>query len=86
MTSKPQTLPEEVANAIAAGTHIARAYREYLGYSIEDVAVTSGLTVEEVERIESGHRFDKGYRERIAKALSLPVGVFDTQSDIADAA
>lgn len=85
-TSKPFTLPEEVSKAISAGVHIARAYREYLGYTVEGVAVTSGLTVEEVERIEAGHRFEKGYRDRIAKALSLPEGVFETASDIPDAA
>ena len=85
-TSKPFKLPEEVSKAISAGTHITRAYREYLGYTIESVAVTSGLTVEELEQIEVGHRFEKGYRDRIAKALSLPEGVFDAASDIADAA
>lgn len=85
-TSKPFTLPEDVSNAVAAGVHIARAYREYLGYTIADVAITSGLTIEEVEQIESGRRFEKGYRDRIAKALSLPAGVFDMESDIPDAA
>lgn len=85
-TSKPHALPEEVSKAIASGTHIARAYREYLGYTVEDVAVTSGLTVEEVRKIEAGYRFEKGYRVRIAKALSLPEGAFDSVSDIPDAA
>lgn len=86
MTSKPLALPEEVSKAISAGVHIIRAYREHLGYSTESVAVTSGLTVDEVAQIEAGHRFEKGYRDRIAKALSLPEGVFDIGSDIADAA
>lgn len=86
MTISKLTLPEDVSNAIAAGTHVTRAYREYLGYTVEGVAVTSGLTVEEVEKIEAGHRFEKGYRDRIAKALSLPEGAFDTDCDIADAA
>lgn len=85
-TSKPLALPAEVSKAIASGTHIAKAYREHLGYTIEDVAVTSGLTVDEVQKIEAGHRFDKGYRGRLAKALSLPESVFDTVSDIPDAA
>lgn len=85
-TSKLLTLPEAVSNAIAAGMHVTRAYREYLGYTIDDVAITSGLTVEEVGQIEAGRRFEKGYRERIAKALSLPAGVFDMESDIPDAA
>ncbi|MHA6685865.1 helix-turn-helix domain-containing protein [Mesorhizobium sp. A556] len=85
-TSKPFTLPEAVLNAITAGVHVARAYREHLGYTIGDVAITSGLTVQEVEQIEAGHRFEKGYRDRIARALSLPEGVFDAEADIANAA
>lgn len=85
-TSKPFMLPEAVLSAIATGVHIARAYREHLGYTVDDVAITSGLTVQEVEQIEAGHRFEKGYRDRIAKALSLPEGVFDAEVDIASAA
>jgi transcriptional regulator with XRE-family HTH domain len=85
-TSKLLTLPEAVSNAIEAGMHIIRAYREYLGYTIDDVAITSGLTAEEVEQIEAGYRFEKGYRDRIARALSLPEGVFDMASDIPAAA
>jgi hypothetical protein len=73
-------------NAIASGVHVARAYREYLGYTIGDVAITSGLTVQEVEQIEACHGVEKCYRDRIARALSLPEGVFDAEADIADAA
>ena len=62
----PFVLPEVVLSAIANGTPAIQAYRQYLGYSISAVAVTSGLTVEEVERIEAGYRFEKGYRDRIA--------------------
>ena len=50
------------------------------------IAVTSGLTVEEVEKIEKGYRFEKGHRDRIARALGLPDGIFDELSDIATAA
>jgi hypothetical protein len=48
--------------------------------------VTSGLTVEEVELIEAGHRFEKGYRDRIARALGLCAGTFDEISDIPNTA
>jgi uncharacterized membrane protein YebE (DUF533 family) len=48
--------------------------------------VTSGLTAEEIEKIEAGHRFEKGYRDRLARALGLPEGMFDEISDIPDAA
>lgn len=79
-------LPEAVLTAISNGTPVIRAYREHLGYTVDDVAVTSGLTVEEVEKIESGYRFEKGYRDRIARALGLSEGIFDEISDIPDAA
>ncbi|WP_315928723.1 helix-turn-helix transcriptional regulator [Mesorhizobium sp. SP-1A] len=82
----PVLLPEAVLKAISAGTNIVRAYREHLGYTIQDVAVTSGLTIDEIERLEAGHRFDKGYRDRVARTLGLPDGIFDDQSDIPDAA
>ena len=79
-------LPESVCVAVREGTPLARACREHLGYSMEDIAVTCGLTVEEVEKIESGHRFAKGYRDRIARALGLPEGIFDEITDIPNAA
>ena len=79
-------LPEAVLTAISNGTPLIRAYREHLGYTVEDIAVTSGLTAEEIEKIEAGHRFEKGYRDRLARALGLPEGMFDEISDIPDAA
>ena len=82
----PFALPEAVLTAIANGTPPIQAYRQHLGYSINAIAVTSGLTVEEVDRIESGYRFEKGYRDRIARALGLPDGIFDEVSDVPNAA
>lgn len=79
-------LPEAVLTAISNGTPVIRAYREHLGYTVDDIAVTSGLTLDEVEKIEAGHRFEKGYRDRIARALGLPESIFDEISDISDAA
>lgn len=79
-------LPESVCIAVREGTPLARACREHLGYSIEDIAIMCGLTVEEVEKIETGHRFEKGYRNRITRALKLPEGFFDEISDLPDAA
>jgi transcriptional regulator with XRE-family HTH domain len=82
---KDTRIPETVLKAMSEGTHIVRAYREHLGYSIEDLAVACGLAAEEIENIESGLRYNKGYRDRIARSLALPVGVFDVE-DISDAA
>jgi hypothetical protein len=79
-------IPETVLEAISEGTHIIRAYREHLGYSIEELAIACGLAAEEIENIESGLRYNKGYRDRIARSLSLPAGTFDELSDVSDAA
>ena len=80
-------IPETVLTAISEGTHIIRAYREHLGYSIEELAIACGLAAEEIENIESGLRYNKGYRDRIARSLSLPAGTFDeAESAIPDAA
>lgn len=81
-----QNLPLAVLNAISNGTHVIRAYREHLGYSVEDLAVTSGLAINEIEMIEMGHRFEKGYRDRIARALGLQDGVLYEVPDIHSAA
>lgn len=86
MNATSSALPEAVLTAISAGTPVIRAYREHLGYTIDDIAITSGLTIEEVTKIEEGHRFEKGYRDRIARALGLPEGIFDEISDIPNAA
>jgi hypothetical protein len=79
----PCALPEVVLNAISQGANLIRAYREYLGYTIDHIAITSGLTVEEIERVEAGHRFDKGYRGRLAHALGLPEAALNRCADIA---
>ncbi|MDN5928473.1 MAG: helix-turn-helix transcriptional regulator [Hyphomicrobiales bacterium] len=79
-------LPEAVLTAVSNGTPVIRAYREHLGYTVGDIAVTSGLTIEEVEKIEAGYRFEKGYRDRIARVLGLPEGTFDEIPYILDAA
>ena len=87
MTTKPSfILPAEVLDAVANGTEIVRAYREHLGYSLEDFSATSGLSIEEINQIEAGHRFEKGYRSRIARALGLPEEVFETASEVSTAA
>lgn len=86
VSMKDSRIPETVLRAISEGTHIIRAYREHLGYSIDELAVACGLAAKEIKNIESGLRYNKGYRDRIARSLSLPVGIFETESDISDAA
>ncbi|MER8753134.1 XRE family transcriptional regulator [Mesorhizobium sp. M1050] len=79
-------IPEPVLTAMSQGTHIVRAYREHLGYSIEDLTVASGLAAEEIQNIERGLRYNKGYRDRIARSLSIPLGILEAESHISDAA
>lgn len=42
-------IPETVLKTISEGKHTIRAYREYLGYSIGELAIACGLAAEEIE-------------------------------------
>ncbi len=53
-----------------------RRSREANGYSIEDLAVTCGLTHAEITRIELGADVDPGRLRRIAAALQIPATTF----------
>ncbi|WP_442581362.1 helix-turn-helix domain-containing protein [Mesorhizobium sp. ASY16-5R] len=69
---KDYTLPDAVAASVAAGTNIVRALRESMGYSIEDLAVTCGLAIDEISAIEAGEDADPARLHRIASSLGLP--------------
>lgn len=72
MTStENHSLPDTVAAAIAAGVNAVKAFREARGYSIEDLAVTCGLSTGEIAGIENGEDADPGRLRRIAIALGL---------------
>lgn len=64
--------PDTVAAAIAAGANAVTAIREAMGYSIEDLAVTCGLAVDELTDMESGDIADDDKLRRIASALGFP--------------
>jgi len=75
MTVKPSfspSGPSEIATASAA--NVVKSIRESFGYSIEDLAVTCGLAVSEIARIENGEEADPALLRRIASALNLPEG------------
>jgi len=55
-----------------------RRFREASGYSIEDLAVTCGLTDVEISRIETGEDVDSGRLKRVAAALQMPTSTFDS--------
>ncbi|MBB4189208.1 transcriptional regulator with XRE-family HTH domain [Sinorhizobium terangae] len=56
--------------------HAVRRFREAVGYSIEDLALTCGLTGAEITRIEQGADVDPGRLKRIAAALRVPTSMF----------
>lgn len=57
-----------------------KRFREASGYSIEDLAVTCGLTDAEIVRVESGEDEDPARVKRIAAALQMPASTFETLS------
>ncbi|MCA1371849.1 helix-turn-helix transcriptional regulator [Bradyrhizobium sp. BRP14] len=50
--------------------------REALGYSVEDLSLTCGLTGAEITRIELGADVDPARLRRIAAALRVPTSTF----------
>jgi transcriptional regulator with XRE-family HTH domain len=59
----------------AVGSKV-KALRESVGYSIEDLAVTCGLTSSEISDIEEGRDDDPAKLRRIASALQVPLSTF----------
>ena len=54
------------------GTRI-KSIREAVGYSIDDLSVTCGLTGSEIGKMESGLDADLTRLKRVAAALQVPV-------------
>jgi transcriptional regulator with XRE-family HTH domain len=50
--------------------------RETMGYSVEDLSLTCGLTAAEITRIELGADVDPARLRRIAAALQVPTSTF----------
>lgn len=71
-TAKDNTLPESITAAVMAGTNIVRAIRESVGYSVDELALTCGLAINEISAMEAGTDADPGKLRRIAGALGLP--------------
>jgi len=70
--ARTTSLPAAAAAAVEAGMNLVRAIRESVGYSIEDLAVTCGLTADEITEIEVGNDADPTRIRRIASALGVP--------------
>jgi len=50
--------------------------RQAIGYTLEQVAVTTGLTVDEITAIENGEGIGHGQLQRIASAFGLSATAF----------
>lgn len=55
----------------SSAAELLRSARISRGYSIDDVALTSGLTADEVQAVESGVDADAARISRVAAALGL---------------
>ena len=64
-----------IVNESIVGNRVKQT-RLSIGYSIEDLAVTCGLTSAEIERIEDGVEIDMQHLKRIAPALQTSVSSF----------
>ncbi|MFN7024644.1 MAG: helix-turn-helix domain-containing protein [Pseudorhizobium sp.] len=60
---------EQVAAAVAEA-------RLAVGYSLEQLAVTTGLTIDQLTAVENGEGADASLLHRIATALGLPAATF----------
>lgn len=60
---------EQVAAAVAEA-------RLAVGYSLEQLAVTTGLTIDQLTAVENGEGADAAVLHRIATALGLPAASF----------
>lgn len=70
---KNESLPWELARALAGGANRVRTWREFRGLSQEELAERAGLDQPTVARSEAGDDGDAGARERLAQALDCAV-------------
>jgi transcriptional regulator with XRE-family HTH domain len=61
-----------IADILNVGTRVKQT-RLAIGYSVDDLAVTCGLTSAEITRIEDGIEIDIQHLKRIAPALQTSV-------------
>lgn len=65
-------LMQTISEAVASGANVVAAIRQAMGYSVEDLAVTCGLAVDEIVGLEAGADVSADKLRRIAHALRLP--------------
>ena len=70
--AKSHALSEPLASEIGPDYTTLRAMRESRGYSVEELSLTCGLSVGEIEDMENGRAADPSKLRRIASALRMP--------------
>ncbi|CAN7598832.1 helix-turn-helix domain-containing protein [Mesorhizobium sp. LjRoot246] len=71
--AKSEALSDPAANGSGPDySTTLRAMRETRGYSVEELSLTCGLSVDEIEDIENGKITDPLKLRRIVSALRLP--------------
>ena len=63
---------QDAADILLIGIRV-RSVRQSVGYSIEDLAETCGLTSAEITGIEEGLEADMGQLKRVASALQVSI-------------
>lgn len=67
-----ESLMQSISQAVANGSNVVAAIRQAKGYSVEELAVTCGLAVDEIVGLETGADVPADKLRRIAHALRLP--------------
>ncbi len=80
---KSSILLEELKNAAINGINIFTALRQSMGYSFEDLAITSGLTIEEITLIEDNKLTEPQKLERLTSSVGLPLSKIQSVGAIA---
>jgi transcriptional regulator with XRE-family HTH domain len=78
MTVSVNAIHAASTNALASGqvSTLVTEARRAAGYSVDDLAVTTGLVNDEIENIENGNDADPAKLKRIAAALKVPASAF----------
>jgi len=70
---------EPAGDKNGAAVHVAAAVAEArlaVGYTVEQLALTTGLTVDELNAIENGEGVEPSLLQRVATGLGLPAAAF----------
>lgn len=70
---KSTKILEELKIAALNGMNVFTALRQSMGYSLEDLAIASGLTIEEITLIENNQITEPKKIDRLTSSVGLPL-------------